>query len=346
MRKPPRTSAWSSAITTRRVIAAAPAAGGRGPGSRRAAVGPASSVPPSSAARSRMPDQPVAGRLRRCAAAPPGRRRRPRPRARRGRSGRVTSARGGAGVAQRVGERLLDDAVGGEVEPGGQVGPGSPSRRDHPRARRRAAARPARRCGRGPGWGGRRRPPLRRRPGVGTGRRSRRRSSRQGVAARPARSSAGRRGPGRGARRRRRRRRPACTTITDTLWAITSCSSRAMRACSSPRPAGPPPDGDAPVARGLAQRPHADGQHHVNTVSSTVVVTKLMADSANRPASPTSDRRRRAVAGQRPHGHEPGDGDHDLRHQQVDRDADGEDDGGDQLRALVAPHEGGAEHAR
>ena len=58
IRKPARTIAWSSAMRTRRSSCRPAAGGGRGPRSRRPACGPASSVPPYSATRSRMPTRP------------------------------------------------------------------------------------------------------------------------------------------------------------------------------------------------------------------------------------------------------------------------------------------------
>ena len=130
-----------------------------------------------------------------------------------------------SGVLERVGERLLHDAVGRR----GRRPTGSGAH-----ARPRCSAAPA----------GRRR---------GPGRRARRRRSRLGCgdelvdgrrcAARRG-CGAARRAPARpvvsidssvprglrpAARRCTRRPAPACTTITLTWWATTSCSSRAMR---------------------------------------------------------------------------------------------------------------------
>ena len=98
---------------------ATPAAARRGRGSRRCGAAPISIVPPTSAARSRMPTMPWPPPASGSGAPPP--------------PSSVTSiatrVRGvadgdlGAGrvrVAQRVRERLLDDAVGGEVDAGRQ----------------------------------------------------------------------------------------------------------------------------------------------------------------------------------------------------------------------------------
>ena len=101
-------------MSSRRLRLQRAAAPGRG--SRRRRSGPASSSPPSIAARSRMPDEPVA------AAVPRGRGRaaavvehapaRPRPRPYRSVTVGVRRVR----VPERVRERLLHDAVGRQVD--------------------------------------------------------------------------------------------------------------------------------------------------------------------------------------------------------------------------------------
>ena len=148
---------------------APPAAAARGRRKPPPRHGPASSVAAVAArARSRIPTRPLpgaVGRSRRRAAAVVARR---RARARRRRSGPSRCARGRAGVVERVGQRLLHDPVGGEVDAGGQLAPRRPRRaastsspalahlldqlaevvearlrRERRRARRRRAGRPA-----------------------------------------------------------------------------------------------------------------------------------------------------------------------------------------------------------
>ena len=109
MRKPERTSRWSSASRTR--ITASRRAAARARRSRRRRAGPASISPPKTATRSRIPRRPwpAPSPLRRGRR----RRRRPRPRGGRRRSSTVTRASRRAGVLERVRQRLLDDAVRG-----------------------------------------------------------------------------------------------------------------------------------------------------------------------------------------------------------------------------------------
>ena len=124
---PERTRSWSSASGD-----PDHAPGHAGPGSRARTRnpppgrGPASSEPPSARARSAIPVSPLPGaRAPGAAAALPGRRR----------HGPVVgyldlqvgravpqqhAGRAAGRVADRVGQRLLDDAVGGGVHPGGQ----------------------------------------------------------------------------------------------------------------------------------------------------------------------------------------------------------------------------------
>ena len=137
-------------------------------------------------------------------------------------------------VSQRVRQRLLDDPVT-RTGPLRRAPPAPPPRAAPPRpARRPGAARPARRGGRGRAaavWD----PELRWPPPLSSVRSSR-------SASRPACSidrSAARAWSGRVSKTSSAAL--ACTTITDTLWAITSCSSRAMRACSSPAARRAPP---------------------------------------------------------------------------------------------------------
>ena len=113
---PPRTSAWSSASTTGSRVDR-PAAGIRPRrGSRRPAAAASRARPPSAAARSRMPMMPVArpGTADRAA---------PSPSSSTGHRERVVAvverapSRGSrAGVPDDVGERLLHDPVGGELD--------------------------------------------------------------------------------------------------------------------------------------------------------------------------------------------------------------------------------------
>ena len=205
------------------------------------------------------PRDPAAGAVRGRAPCRRGRRRGRRARAAPGAERTVTSARRRAGVAQRVRERLLHDPVGGQVDARGQRGRVGRdlARARRPRGRRRAAARRARRAGRGPAAGApaRRRRPAARRRAAGAARAS---------ASRPADSierSAARAWSGRSSNTSSAA--DACTTITETLWAITSCSSRAIRACSSPTARRDAcVDRDPAVARGLAERPGDDREQH------------------------------------------------------------------------------------
>ena len=164
MRKPPRTSAWSSASRTRIIIAPARAAAGPARGSRRRGRGPASSVPPSSAARSRIPASPR----------PPPRR--PR-RARRAPSSRTSSSSAPSARSARVTSARLRAARGAACSSA------PPGRSGRPTGRRRPAARRRRR----PRGAARRRA---RRPAAA--RRARRAASRPGCGARPSALVAGR----------------------------------------------------------------------------------------------------------------------------------------------------------
>ena len=221
-RKPARISGWSSAISEpqRRLTAAAP----RAPRSR--AVAAAAGL--ERAAEQRDPLAHADGA-----------------RARAGRApalgagavvedrqlelvGAVAQAHLGAQrprVLDHVGQRLLDDPVGREVDAGRQRPRLRPRPRARPRARRRARARSAR------GRRGRREPARARVPRHPAGA-ARRASVHLGQ-----RLAADRR---RSARRRASRSAPssapsawACTTIRLTPCATTSCSSRAIRTRSS-----------------------------------------------------------------------------------------------------------------
>ncbi len=112
--------------------------------------------------------------------------------------------------------------------PAGSGAAGALAAHDDLEARRRAAARRARRAGRGRAAGPR--------VALGLG---------PDAAEQPAQLARARRGPARSIERSAARAwsgrasktssaAAACTTMTETLWAITSCSSRAIRACSSP----------------------------------------------------------------------------------------------------------------
>ena len=124
------------------------AAAGRSPTCPRLGQRPPR-APPISRARSRMPGMPEPGARRRR-----HRRRRRPPRARgRRRSPPGDPAAGGAGVPDDVGERLLGDAVGRDLDRRRAAAAGcsgrSRSRSSRSRPRARARARPRRRRGRG-----------------------------------------------------------------------------------------------------------------------------------------------------------------------------------------------------
>ena len=132
-----------------------------------------------------------------------------------------------ARVLDRVGQALLDESVGGQVDarrqglrrlPRSAARPASP-----PRASGRSGDRGAR------GWAGVRAPEPRR---VGGGRRPSA-ASRRAPPGRSARRRAALRVPSPDGDWRRRRAADAWTVITLTLWPTTSCSSRAMRVRSS-----------------------------------------------------------------------------------------------------------------
>ena len=196
------------------------------PPSRR----PADSSPPTARTRSRMPTQPVAARPA-SAVAPAAPRRGRRSRApasvapQRTRTSVVGARRA---CLMRVRERLLDDAVGGEVDAGRQrraarprptAAPAGPAARARatsaPRRQRRAAgasvACPSPACEH-----------AEQAAHLGQRRAAGVLDPRRGLAARA---------PGRG--RGSRRAPPACTTMTLTEWATTSCISRAIRRRSS-----------------------------------------------------------------------------------------------------------------
>ena len=254
MRKPPRTSAWSSARTTPIAHRRPPAAGGRGRGSRRSGSGPASSVPPSIVARSRMPaiprPPPSAD-----GAVPPRPSSRTSSSSTPGAERTVTSARRGAGVAQRVRQRLLHDPVGRQVDARGQRVLARPRASARPRARRRAAARRARRAGRARAAGA----PARRSASGRTAASSRRSSA---SASRPA----GLDRAQRGARLvgalvedvvgRRRLHDDHRDAVGDHVVQL----ARDPRLLVADRPARRLLDRDPPVARGLAERPRDDRQ--------------------------------------------------------------------------------------
>ena len=141
------------------------------------------------------------------------------------RSSTRTSVGAAAGVLDRVGERLLDDAVGGEVDAGGQRRGARPRRQRHRQAGR-ARALDERVEAASVGCGARARP--RRRAARRAGGASRR--APRGRCARSARRPRGARA---GSRSRIRRAPPACTTITLIECATTSCISRAIRRRSS-----------------------------------------------------------------------------------------------------------------
>ena len=135
----------------------------------------------------------------------------------------------GARVLERVGQALLDDPVGGEVDRARAARPGSPSTcSSHRQAGAADLARAARRGRRARAAARARRPRPRARIAP-----SRRRISASAVRpvcstplqrlARPRASSSG----------SRCRTAPTCSTITLTAWATMSCSSRAIRARSS-----------------------------------------------------------------------------------------------------------------
>ena len=133
----------------------------------------------------------------------------------------------GPGVLERVGERLLDDAVGGQIDARRERRAARPRRGDPPGAPRRAPAPRARERAE-PGLGADRQLGARRSRRMPSSRRSSTSASRPLASIEPE----GRRGPGR-ARRADALPACACTTMTLTLWATTSCSSRAMRPRSS-----------------------------------------------------------------------------------------------------------------
>ena len=238
---PLRTSAWSSTTSTR--MAGSPAGlvmvapswvgrlasdpvtarsrTGRSRGCRltcRALLHPDDSVAPWPAVTA---DASAVRRRSRC------RRRRRRARPLRPLKVIVTSDPFRACVAERIRQRLLHDAVGRHVDAGRQRASLADARRSSPPGRRPAAARRARR------------------PGPG------RAADAAGPSAAPGRTAATAGGarpapPGRWSRSTASAWRAwsgrvsktssaaaACTTITETLWATTSCISRAIRARSS-----------------------------------------------------------------------------------------------------------------
>ena len=124
IRKPPRISAWSSAISTRMVTAARPVAGDREPRTDEEPAAGTRARSSSVAAEERHalahPDQAVAAR-RRPPAAGPRRRRSTSSVDRLAAVAQQRRARGAVpAVLQRVRERLLDDAIGGQVDAGRQ----------------------------------------------------------------------------------------------------------------------------------------------------------------------------------------------------------------------------------
>ena len=142
-----------------------------------------------------------------------------------GRSARAPSRVRRAGVLERVRQRLLHDPVGGEVDAGRQRSRRRPRREARPAGRRPDARRRARR---GCASAGLRRE-RRARSSAARSTPSSRRISVERLARRSARS---RRTPSLGLVGRRATdaaRRRACTTITLTACATTSCSSRAIR---------------------------------------------------------------------------------------------------------------------
>ena len=132
----------------------------------------------------------------------------------------------GTGVLEHVGERLLDDAVGRQVHAGREPGWRAIGRQRAPRPARRTCST-SRGASLRPGWG----------PspsGSVSGRRTPSRWRSSSRAWRPASSTA----PiacraASGSSAATALAAPACTVITLTRWATTSCSSRAMRVRSS-----------------------------------------------------------------------------------------------------------------
>ena len=137
---PARTSAWSSASRTRigssRRARRAAAWRGRVEAAAGARARP-SSAPPYSAARSRIPISPCPRAAAGAVPAPPPSSITSSSSASGRVARRVTARARGAGVLERVGERLLDDPVGGQVELRAPAARGSPST-----ARRDGEARP------------------------------------------------------------------------------------------------------------------------------------------------------------------------------------------------------------
>ena len=258
IRSPERTSASSSTSRTRTFVAHA----GQGRVARRtkspAASGPCSSSPPASSTRSASPTRPVPapGSASAAGAATPTARPAddlddergcpPRPR-----SSTSTAAR--RRVLARVGQALLDDAIGRAPEGGGQrrVG-GHVDRAAH--AHPRCAGTRRRAPGRRPAWAAAARARSAGGPSRSTPMTSRSSSSAAWALARmtpaaSATSSAEASGWNSSA--------PACRLSSETRWARTSCISRAMRrrsasrACSTRRRCSA-----SSVGRALAQREH------------------------------------------------------------------------------------------
>ena len=185
---------------------------------------PRSSVPPSSATRSDIP-WPARARNRCRCAGPTGLAHRIRDaglgptRHEPGRS---------VGVLERVGERLLHDAVRRDVDATGGGSSGRSSRRPPRVPLSRNASTSVGHVGR------------RRAPAAARARRRRRGSGAAAGRSRPAPAARSRpptssssRGPVRRSMRTRSWAAAVCTTIALTEWAITSCSSRAIRSRSS-----------------------------------------------------------------------------------------------------------------
>ena len=226
MRKPARTSAWSSAIRTR--ITAGSTRRERPVDARRPALGPARRARRRTArTRSRIPTSPWPAPLDPCAGLATVVDDLELEAGRLAANGRPDVG-AGAGVLDRVGERLLHDAVRGEVDARRERRGVALDRRASPAARRRATARPAASSSRSVGCGRERGV---RRPASQDAEQAAHLGQR--LAAGVLDVGGGLDRAVRGSRSSIRRAPPACTTITVTECATTSCSSRAIRRRSS-----------------------------------------------------------------------------------------------------------------
>ena len=234
-------------------------------------------------------------------------------------SGAVADADGGvrlAGVLERVRQRLLHDPVGRQLDPDRKLAAlarrrgaprGGPPRAPAPRAsagrRAPAAARAGRlhRCAAS-------------RPGGAS------RSARRG---RSARSSPAPRASSRSSPSSTRRSAPACTTIIETLCAIASCSSRAIRARSSTTASRAARSRSRSAS--WARRSRSPTTRRTSTITTSVVTPNCSAfDSDTGPAAEAKvasviaarlqvNRRRSGPDSQPVHAAEPGDAPEDER---------------------------------